>query len=120
MQSPDHLECKWPFAIEHFVHAISAADEGNEIPRLKSILAHMILDRLYGVGQIKRIMLTLPRLHQRNKYIKTITLAGVALGGPSISLSVRRQSRWDLIGTIFITALIQSLHQLHHIDGAYQ
>ena len=63
------------------MHAISAADERNEIPRLKSILAHMILDRLYGVGQIKRIMLTLPRLHQRNKYIKTITLAGVALGG---------------------------------------
>ena len=84
MQSPDHLECKWPFAIEHFVHAISAADERNEIPRLKSILAHVILDRLYGV-ELKRIMLTLPRLHQRNKYIKTITLAGVALGG-----SVRR------------------------------
>ena len=29
MQSPDHLERKWPSAIEHFVHAVSAADEGN-------------------------------------------------------------------------------------------
>lgn len=31
MQPPDHLERKWPSAIEYLVHAISAADEGDEI-----------------------------------------------------------------------------------------
>ena len=38
MQPPDHLERKWPSAIEHFVHAISAADEVDEITWLKPIL----------------------------------------------------------------------------------
>ena len=31
MQPPDYLERKWPSAIEYLEHAISAADEGDEI-----------------------------------------------------------------------------------------
>ena len=49
MQSPDHLERKWPSAIE-LVHAVSAADEGNQIARLKPVLVHVIFDRLHRVG----------------------------------------------------------------------
>jgi hypothetical protein len=68
MQPPDHLERKWPSAIEHFVHAISAADEG--ITWLKPILVHVILNRFHWVGEIKRIILPLPGLNQGDEYIK--------------------------------------------------
>ena len=79
MQPPDHLERKWPSAIEHFVHAISAADEGNKITWLKPILVHVILDRFNRVGEIKRIMLPLPVLRQGDEHIKPIAPGSVAL-----------------------------------------
>src|ERR1035437_7415978 len=78
MQSPDHLERQRPSAIEHFVHAISAADEGNEITRLEAVLFHMIFDRLHRVGEIERIMFPLPGLHQRDKQIKPVALGSIA------------------------------------------
>ena len=78
MQSPDHLERKWPSAIEHFVHAISAADEGNEITRLKTVLLHVILDRFHRVGEIERIMLSLPGFHQRDEHIKPVAFGSIA------------------------------------------
>jgi hypothetical protein len=34
------------------VHPIAAADEGNEVTRLKPVLIHMILDRLHRVRKI--------------------------------------------------------------------
>src|ERR1700686_4601176 len=55
MQSPDHLERKWPSAIEHFVHTVSAADEGNEIAGPKPVLVHVIFDSFHRVGEIERI-----------------------------------------------------------------
>ena len=78
MQSSDHLERKWPSAIEHFMHAVSAADEGNEITRLKTVLLHVILDRFHRVGEIERIMLSLPGFHQRDEHIKPVALGSIA------------------------------------------
>jgi hypothetical protein len=78
MQSPDHLERKRPSAIEHFVHAVSAADEGNEITRPKPVLVHVIFDRFHRVGEIEWIMLPLPGFHQRDEYIKPVAPGTVA------------------------------------------
>src|SRR5674476_1186040 len=79
MQPPDHFERERAPSIEHLVHAVPTADEGNEVARLQPILIHMVLDRLHRVGKIHRIMLPLPRLHQRDKHVEAITLRCVAL-----------------------------------------
>ena len=47
MQSPYHFERERAPAIQNLVHPIAAADEGNEVTRLKPVLIHMILDRLH-------------------------------------------------------------------------
>src|SRR5580692_6034746 len=63
MQSPDHFERQRAPSIEHLVHAVTTANEGNEVARLQPILIHMVLDRL----------------HQRDKHVEAITLGRVAL-----------------------------------------
>src|SRR5439155_23774206 len=61
------------------VHAVTTADEGNEVARLQPILIHVVFNCLHRVWKIHMIMLALPRLHQRDKHVKAITLRGVAL-----------------------------------------
>src|SRR5207248_2099300 len=34
---------------QHLVHAVAAADEGNEIARDKALLIHVLLDHLHGI-----------------------------------------------------------------------
>jgi len=64
MQSPYRFERERAPAIENLVHPIAAADEGNEVTRLKPVLIHMILDRLHRVWKIEPIMLPLPGFDQ--------------------------------------------------------
>jgi len=45
--------------------AVSAADERNKIARFKSVLIHMVFDRLHRLEKVERIVLALPCLHQR-------------------------------------------------------
>ena len=53
MQSPNHFQRERAPAIENLVHPVAAADEGNEVARLKPVLVHMILDRLHRVRKIE-------------------------------------------------------------------
>jgi hypothetical protein len=50
MESPDHLEGERSFPFEHLVHAITAADERNEVAGRESLLLHVILDGSDRVG----------------------------------------------------------------------
>ena len=74
VQSPDHIERQFAPAIEHFVHAITAADKRDEVARLQSALLHVVSDRLYRVRQVQPVMLPFPSLDQRNQYIEPIAL----------------------------------------------
>ena len=46
MQSPNHLQRQRAPTVEHFVYSIAAANERDEVARLKPILVHVILYRL--------------------------------------------------------------------------
>ena len=92
MQSPYHFERERAPAIQNLVHPIAAADEGNEVTRLKPVLIHMILDRLHGVWKIEPIMLPLPGFDQftstsRRSPSGVLRLAVIR---PSISLRALR------------------------------
>jgi hypothetical protein len=79
MQPPYHFERQRAFTIEHLVHAIAAADEGNEIAGLKTALLHMIPDRLNGVGKVEWKALAFPGLHQRHEHVQAIPLGRMCL-----------------------------------------
>ena len=59
--------------------AVAAANEGDEVARLKAILVHVIFDRLHRVWQVERIMFAFPCLDQRDQHIESIAFRGVAL-----------------------------------------
>jgi hypothetical protein len=65
LQPPDHLEGQRALAIEHLMHAIAAADEGNQIARLKPALLHLISDRLNRIGKVERTNVCVPRLPRK-------------------------------------------------------
>jgi len=81
MQSPYHFERERAPAIQNLVHPIAAADEGNEVTRLKPVLIHMILDRLHRVWKIEPIMPPLPGFDQCHKHVEAITLGRVTPRG---------------------------------------
>ena len=56
---------------------VTAANERNEIARFKSVLIHMVFDRLYWVGKVERIVSALPCLNQRHQHIEAIARSGV-------------------------------------------
>ena len=73
------LSVQLALAVEHLVHAIAAADEGDEVARLKPISVHVILDRFHRVRKVERIMFPLARLDQRDQHVESIAFGGVAL-----------------------------------------
>ena len=66
VQPPNHFECQRPPAIQYFMYTIATADEGNEIARLKSVLVHVIFDRLHWIWEIKWIVVAFPGLDESN------------------------------------------------------
>ena len=62
MQPRDHLERQRAAAVEHLMDAIAAADEGNEVARLKSVLVQMVFDRFHRVREVHRVVPALPCL----------------------------------------------------------
>jgi hypothetical protein len=78
VQTPDHFERQRTPAVEYLVHAIAAADERDEVARLKPILLHVIFDRFYRIWKVEWIMFPLPGLDQRSQNIKSIAFGGVA------------------------------------------
>jgi hypothetical protein len=79
VQTPDHFERQRTPAVEYLVHAIAAADERDEVARLKPILLHVIFYRFYRVWKIERIMFPLPGLDQRDQNVKAIAFGGIVL-----------------------------------------
>src|SRR5271170_5736419 len=59
--------------VEYLMDAIAASDEGNEVTRLKSVLVHMVFDRLRRVGEVPAGV-ALPRLDQGHQHIEAIAL----------------------------------------------
>ena len=80
MQSSNHVECQLASTIQHFVHAISAADKRNEVARLQSALLHVVSNCFHRVRQVERIVLPLPCFHQRDQYIKPIAFRRIPPG----------------------------------------
>jgi len=72
--------------------AVAAADEGNKVARLKSVLIHVVFDRFHRIGKVERIVPALPRFDQRHQDIEVIALgrAAFAVIKFSISFSARR------------------------------
>jgi tRNA(fMet)-specific endonuclease VapC len=68
-------------AIKDLVHPVAAADEGNEVARLKSVLVHMVFDRLHRVREVHRVVPALPCLDQGHQHIEAIALWRAALRG---------------------------------------
>jgi hypothetical protein len=58
--------------------AITIPDEGNEIARLKSLLVHMVFDRLNWVGKTEWVVLALPCLDQRHQNIEPVAFQRAA------------------------------------------
>ena len=77
MQSSNHVEGQFAAAVQHLMHAVAAADKGNEIARLKPILIHVILDRFHRVRQIERVMLLFESLDQRYQHVEPIAFRRV-------------------------------------------
>ena len=81
MQSPYRFERERAPAIENLVHPIAAADEGNEVTRLKPLLIHMILDRLHPGLEDRTDNAAAPRLRPIHKHVEAITLGRVTPRG---------------------------------------
>ena len=80
MQPSNHVERQLPPTIQHFMHAIPAADKRNKIARLQPALLHVVSNCLYRVRQVERIVLPLPCFHQSDQYIKPISLGRIPPG----------------------------------------
>ncbi|MDE2154476.1 MAG: hypothetical protein KGJ32_01075 [Xanthomonadaceae bacterium] len=54
VQVSDHVDGEAAFSVEHFIHAIDAADVRNEILHGQTGLLHAEPDRLDGIGRLDR------------------------------------------------------------------
>jgi hypothetical protein len=87
VQSPDHLQRQRAPTVEHLVDAIAAADEGNKVAWLQSVLVHVVFDRLHRVRRVDRVVPAFPRLDQSYQHVEVIALWLAAL---------RRHQAFDL------------------------